>query len=190
MGLIPLLPIASANISRLWQTTPAWNMTCGWGLGLGTREMSFAAGALRTPMSTWMFPTLVPARPNIGEKGSITGPEVHGTSLWRTWAPPNPSHKMADPSLNCRPLGRPPANSAIPDGRSISELSTPRPAARQISHEHLEFQERVSRECQASGRQPQPICTDFDDQTASHTLSEPAPRVLLERSAGRRFAFA
>ena len=53
------------------------------------------------------------------------GPEIN---FWRTRAPPSPRHKMADPSLRCRPLGRPPARSSIPNGRSIPEPSTPRSA--------------------------------------------------------------
>ena len=128
MGWILLWLIASANLSRCWQTNHAWDMACGLGLGLGTCRWSFAIGTVRTPMLTQ-----VPFQRGAGETEhrqrevfyKSGGPEI---KLWRTRAPPSLSHKTADPFLSCRPLGRPLARSAVPDGRSIPELSTPRSA--------------------------------------------------------------
>ena len=72
----------------------------GLGLGLGTCRWRFVVGILRKPMLT-----RVPSQPGAGEtedrqRELFYSPGGSEIKLWRTRAPPSPSHKTADPELS------------------------------------------------------------------------------------------
>ena len=125
-----LRPLTVHDVDKQF-THGTWHVGLGW--GLGTCKWRVAVWTLRTLMLT-----RVPSQPGAGEtehrqRGLFYRPGSPEIKLWRTRAPPSQRHKTADPVPSCRSLDRPLARSAVPDGRSIPELSTSRSAARQVS---------------------------------------------------------